>query len=166
MAVGTRTAPAVTGAVTSVNTTLHLMDSSGDFYTDNILSLTAPTAADVEAWAVKYQAATQATLWKVTSQSCWEGDADADNAGTDQRSTIAEGINLLYKNVTTQQTDTPRLIAPIAATMQGNQDIPLLGSTEMSDLIIAELALLTGFALQSAQFTGRRERKNNPRISA
>jgi len=166
MAVGTRTAPAVTGAVTSVNTTLHLMDSSGDFYTDNIMSLTAPTAAEVEAWAAAYQAATQSTLWKVTSSSCWEGDADADNAGTDQRSTIAEGINLLYKNVGTMAVDTPRLVAPIAATMQGNQDIPILSAGVMVALIAAELVLLSGYSLQSAQFTGRRERKNNPRISA
>ena len=162
---GTRTAPVVTGAVTSVNVTLHLQDSSGDFYTDNYRSLTAPTTVDIEALATKYQAATQATLWKVSSTSCWEGDADPNNATTNQRSTIAEGINLLYKNVATLHTDTPRLIAPIQATMQGNQDIPLLTSTEMTELIVAQLVILAGYALQSTQFTGRRERKNNPRVA-
>jgi hypothetical protein len=50
--------------------------------------------------------------------------------------------------------------------MQGNQDIPLLSSAEMTALILAELAILTGYSLESAQFTERRERSNNPRIKA
>ena len=93
------------------------------------------------------------------------GDADPDNAGTDQRNSIKDGINLLFKNLTTHLTEPTRLIAPIEAVLQGNQDIPLLSSTEAAALITAELALLTGFTFQRAQYTERRERKNNPVIS-
>ncbi len=162
----TRTAPAVTGAVTSVSNTLHLMDASGDTFTDNIVTVAAPTPAEIEAWAAAYQTASQASLYKVTSSSCWEGDADPDNADVGQRNSVADGVNLLYKNITTLDTISPRLIAPVAATMQGNQDIPLLSSTELTALIVAELVILAGYNLQSAQFTGRRERTNNPRIKA
>lgn len=166
MAVGIRTAPAVTGAVTSTLLTLHVMDASGDFWADCIGVTSAPTDIQIEAWAAAYQAASQASLYKVSTQSIWEGDADSDNAGTDQRSTIAEGINLLYKDIAAMKSQTPRLVAPILAVMQGNQDIPLLSSTEMTNLITAELAIMSTYALNSAQFTGRRERSNNPRISA
>ena len=164
MAVGTRTAPDVTGAVSSVSTTLHLIDASGDNITDNIVSTTAPTTALVQAWATKYQAATQASLWQVSQQLFWTGDADPDNAGTDQRNSVKDGINMLFKNLTTLRNQNSRLVAPILAVLQGNQDIPLLSSTEMSELIVAELAILTGFNFNSAQFTERRERRNNPRI--
>lgn len=162
----TRTAPAVTGAVTSVNSTLHLVDASGDNYTDNIVSLTAPTAAELEAWAAAYQGATQASLWKVSSMSIWEGDQDPDNADVGQRNSVKDGVNMLWKNLATLNSQNPRLIAPIAATMQGNQDIPLLTATEFTALITALQAILTGYNLQSAQFTERRERSNNPRIKA
>jgi len=161
---GTRTAPVVTGALTSGIATLHLMDASGDPFTENISYTSVPTTIVIEAWADKYQAATQATLWKVTMSSCWEGAMDASNTTNNQRSTIAEGVNNLYKNPTTALTNTLRLVAPIEAVMQGNQDIPLLSATEMSDLIVAELAILVGYNHNSAQFTGRRERKNNPRV--
>ena len=164
MAVGVRTAPDTTGAVTSVNTTLHLIDASGDLTTDNILSVAAPSGALVQAWATKYQAASQASLYQVTQQLVWAGDADPDNAGSDQRNSVKDGINMLFKNLSTLRNQNSRLVAPLLATLQGNQDIPLLSSTEMADLIVAELAILTGFSFTSAQFTERRERKNNPRI--
>lgn len=162
----TRTAPDVTTAATSVNSTLHLIDASGDLYTDNILTVTAPTPAQVQAWSVAYQAATQASLWKVSTLSVWEGDADPQNADVGQRNSVKDGVNLLWKNIATLNTQTPRLIAPIAATMQGNQDIPLLSATEFTNLIVAYAAILSGYNLQSAQFTERRERSNNPRIKA
>lgn len=161
---GTRTAPAVDGTGNAYNTTLHFVDASGDQWAENILTIAAPTAAQVEAWAAAYQAATQASLWKVTTQIVYEGDKDADNAEALQRSSVKDGVNLLWKNVTTLDTQTPRLIAPIAATMQGNQDIPLLTAAEFVALIAAEQAILAGYNLQSAQYTERRERSNNPRI--
>lgn len=160
----TRTAPDVTAAVTAVQTTLHLIDASGDLFTDSFTTLTAPTAAQVEALAAAYQAASQASVYGVTMSSQWFGDADADNADAGYRGSVKDGINLLYKNVATNTSITPRLVAPIAATMQGNQDIPLVTATEAAALITAQLAILTGFSLQSAQFTERRERSNNPRI--
>lgn len=160
----TRTAPTVDGTGTAYNTTLHLIDKSGDQWAENILSLAAPTSAQIEAWAAAYQAASQASLWKVTTMIIYEGDKDADNADVGQRNSVQDGVNLLYKNVTTLDTQTPRLVAPVAATMQGNQDIPLLTAAEFVALINAELAILAGYALQSAQYTERRERSNNPRI--
>lgn len=163
---GTRTAPAVTGAITSCITTVHLIDASGDKFTDALVTLAIPTAIDVESWAGAYQAASQASVYKISQSFLWEGDADTDNAEVGQRNSISDGINLLFKNVATQDTMTPRLIAPVGDVMQGNQDIPLLSSIQMTALILAELTILVGYALQSAQFTGRRERSNNPRISA
>lgn len=166
MAVGTRTAPDATGAVTDATATLHLIDASGDQITDAILSTTAPTGANIEAWAAAYQASSQASLWKVSLTTSWTGDADPDNAGTGSRDSSKDGVNMLWKNLTTLRTQTPRLVAPLAACMQGNQDIPLLTATEFTALIAAYQALMSGFSLQSAQYTERRERSNNPKIKA
>jgi len=164
---GTRTAPDPSvAAVTQVISTIHLIDASGDVTTDAIVTSTAPTAAEQEAWIAAYQDATQASCYQFSSLLVWEGDADPDNALTGSRDSIKDGINLLYRNIATLRSTTPRLVAPVAATMQGNQDIPLLSSAEMTALITAELAMLTGFDLQSAQYTERSERSNNPRIKA
>lgn len=165
MPAGTRTAPTfAAGTENMTNTTLHLIDASGDVFTDTLLTTTAPTVAEVEAYAAAYQAASQASLWKISQSLAWVGDADPDNADTGQRDSIADGINMSYKNLTTLKTQGERLIAPIAAVMQGNQDIPLVSSTELAALITAVLAVLDGYNLQSAQFTERRERKNNAKI--
>jgi len=166
---GTRTAPVV-GALTMTQSsaTMHLIDASGDLHAEGVVAPADGLAdlADVQAVSNTYQLASNASLYKVTQTLTWEGDADPDNAVALYRATVAEGINLLYKNITTLKTQTPRLVAPIAAVLQGNQDIPLLTAAEMTALIAALSAVLTGYNLSSAQFTGRKEASNNPRIKA
>jgi len=162
---GTSTAPDVSAAAPNETTaTLHLVDASGDLFTDTITMPSAITLANIEAWKASYQDATNASIYKVTEERAWVGDLDPDNAVAAFRASAKEGVNLLFKNLTTLRTITPRLIAPIDAVMQGNQDIPLLTATEFVALIADYQAILTGFSLSSAQFTGRRERSNNPRI--
>lgn len=163
---GTATAPAVTGTATQTDATLHLIDASGDLWAENLVVPAAATQAQINVIALAYQAATNTSLWKVTVNRAWEGDADPDNAVAAYRGQVESGINLLYNNIATGVSYGQRLIAPIVEVMQGNQDIPLLTATELTDLIVATLAAKSGFALTSAQYTGRRERKNNPRIRA
>lgn len=161
---GTRTSPLFTAAATSRLASLSLIDASGDTYAESMNVAVGATAAQLEAWAASYAAGSNASMWRVTDTIIREGVADPDNALAEFRGTIAEGINGSYKNLTTLDTFISRLIAPIAATMQGNQDIPLVSSTEYAALVTAILALRTGYDLQTAQFTGRRERRNNPKI--
>lgn len=166
---GTRTAPSVTTiATTQWGITLHLVDASGDNYTDFIalLGTDVPALTEIEAHVAAYQAATQASVYKVTMSQIWEGEEDPDNAEVGQRNSVKDGVNLLWKNPATMGSESPRLVAPIATVMQGNQDIPLLTAAEFTALIGTYQVLLTGFSLISAQFTERRERKNNPRIKA
>lgn len=164
----TRTAPTV-GAltITRSSASMSLIDASGDLHTESVYALEDGMSdlAEVEALAADYQAATQASLYKVTQTIEWEGDADPDNADVGQRNSVKDGINLLFGNIALDKTQTPRLIAPIGAVMQGNQDIPLLSSTELEALILQYLAAaLAGYNLKSAQYTQRKERFNNPRV--
>lgn len=164
---GTRTAPDVSVAASNLNnTTLHFIDASGDQFTDNIQTVAPLGLGVVEAYAANYQSATQASLWKVTQTLSWYGEPDPDNAEALYRGSVKDGINLLFKNATTLNTQSPRLIAPIAGVMQGNQDIPLLTAAEFVALIGTYQTMLVGYDLLSAQFTERRERSNNPRIKA
>jgi len=162
---GTRTAPLFTAAANARRITLYLVDASGDPYTESKYVAVAATAANIEAWAAAYQAATQTSLYWIDDVNIRSGDLDPDNAETDQRNSVKDGINLSYKNPTTLASQTSRLVGPIPAALQGNQDIPLLAG-ELASLVSAELTLMTGFSLQAAQYTERRERKNNPKIKA
>lgn len=162
---GTRTAPTVNATPTEVQVTLHLIDASGDQFTQMLPIDAARTDAEIEAYAAAYQAATNSSLWKITGTSLFVGDKDASNAVADYRASIASGNNLLFKDVSAGKTLSIRQIAPLAATMQGNQDIPLVSSTELTALILASLVMLPTYVMQQAQFTGRTERSNNPVIN-
>jgi len=161
---GTRTAPTVSDiTATTVGATVHLIDASGDLVTDYVVSDTSDLA-DVQAWVTAYQACTQASVWKVSFLQEFEGQADPQNAEALFRGSVTDGINLLFKDLAADLKQTPRVVAPVASIMQGNQDIPLLTGV-MATLLTQYLTMLGGaYALDSAQFTGRRERANNPRI--
>lgn len=156
---GTRTAPALTASATRRILTIRFIDASGDVSAESIDVPIASTSANLETIVAKYQLATQASVYDVQDTLFREGDADPDNAETNQRNSVKQGINGLFKAGTV--TEQLRVVAPVGATMQGNSDIPLLSSTEMTELILAVLAVKTGFAFKRAQYTERRERRNN-----
>lgn len=163
----TRTAPdASLIAPNKVITTLHFIDASGDLYASSVVSTFSITDAQIQGIANAYQSVTQASLYKVSQTREWLGDADPDNADVGQRNSVKSGINLLWKNTSSLNSQSVRVIAPVATVMQGNQDIPLLSDADMTALIVALQDPLTGYDLVSAQYTERRERSNNPRIKA
>lgn len=161
---GTRTAGAMASAASARRITLRLIDASGDKWAEELYIAVGTANGLVDTWALAYQAATQASHYSIEDTYIRDGDADPDNAEAGNRSSGAQGINMLFKNATSRATNNSRLIAPVPATMQGNSDIPLLSSDELSDLILAEVALTSGFTFREAQFTERRERKNNTKV--
>lgn len=162
---GTRTAPTVDGTPNKVIISLSVIDASGDKYADSLVLLAAPLAADIEAYVAAYQLVTQASVYAVRVDSYYEGDADPDNAETDQRNSVTDGINLLWKDFTALKSQTSRVVAPIPEVMQGNQDIPLLTYADMITYIAETGDILTAYALQSAQYTNRVQR-NNEKVKA
>lgn len=162
---GTRTAPTVDGTPNKCILGIRVMDSSGDKYSESLTLLGIPADADVEAYVAAYQAMTQATVYEVSINSVYNGDADPDNATTDQRNSAKDGVNLLWHDDINLKAQSTRVVAPVTGGMQGNQDIPLLTFAAFTTLIAETGDLLTDYALQSAQFTERRER-NNERVKA
>ena len=168
----TRTAPTVNGTPLFIGMTIHTVDVSGDLFTDYLRIDASATVADIEAAVVAYQNATSASVWKVSLCEEYEGELDPDNADAVFRAGIQNGVNMLMRSGT-DFAITPRLVSPVPATMQGNQDIPLLvdqlgNPTPLGDLVTAYLVIINGssgtFALENVQFTSRRERRNNPRV--
>jgi len=164
----THTAPTV-GALTVSENFISVtgVDRSNDTYSEG-LSLPGGALtdmADIEAFAAQYKASTQLSVFRITQQVVWEGQRDPDNADLAFRAQAENGINLLFRNnvVSPPVAFTGRLAAPIATVMQGAQDIPLLVSP-LTLLVAQYINLLPDYALESMQYTGRKERKNNPRI--
>lgn len=161
---GTPTFGALTNAADSRDFTIHLMDGSGDTWTETLYTAISATYTAINAWILLYQLCTQASVYKVTEEHIWAGNADPDLADFLARGGIENGINLSFRNPDTAILRGLRVIAPIPDIMQGQQDIPDLTSDELDDLIIATAALESGFSFRQAQYTVRRERKNNARV--
>lgn len=143
-----------------------VIDASGDTWAGKLYVAVSATLAAIQAWLDLYQAVTQTSIFAVRDEREWVGDADPDNADDGFRAGKQNGINLLFKDAGTTDTFPLRVVGPVAAVMQGNQDIPLLTGGSMDELIIATIGLAPTFGLATAQYTARRERSNNPRIKA
>jgi len=164
MPAGTKTAPALTGTPTGRSVTLYMIDASGDKWAQKLVVALSATLAAINAWIVFYQAVTQASIYAVTDELLWAGAEDISNAQFGPRSSKADGINLGFVNNTTLVRTSLRLIAPIEDVMQDTLDIPIPTQADLDDLITATEGLLTPAVFVDAQYTERRERRNNPRV--
>ena len=162
---GTDTYGDFTAAADSRVISFSVVDASGDSWAEQLWVAVAATAAAIEAWLQLYQAVTNTSIWEVRDISYRSGDRDPDNAVAAYRSGIDDGINLLFKDPDTADTRPLRVVGPVADVMQGNQDIPNLVGGSMDELILATIGLQPDYNFASAQFTSRRERKGNPKVS-
>lgn len=160
----TGTAPVWTAAAGIRQVTLHLIDASGDLWTDEMFVPVGTTAALLAAWQAAYQAATQASIYKTTDASIRSGAMSAGNADAGARSGGESGINITYKNWATLDTLPSRLIAPVPEVMVGDTDTVDTATAEFIALRDAVVAIKTGFAFAEAQYTVHRERRNNTRV--
>jgi len=164
---GTRTAPLFTAAVNRRDITLLLIDASGDLWAEQWRVPVGATAAAIEAWAADYQLATQANLYGIIDTQARMGQKVTTGANTDQRNSVADGINILVPNSASFVSRTLRVVAPVLAALDGNTDAPKMSVEPLFALKNATVAAgfgTTGDYIDSAQFTERKERKNNTRV--
>lgn len=144
--------------------TIHMIDASGDTWTEKLIVALTATYAAVQAWVVLYQATTQASVYSVTEENAWNGAADVGNATFLARSGVEQGINMSFFDPATSDLRPLRVVAPVTTVMEGTNDIPDTASTALSNLITGTIGLEPTYDFRSAQYTGRRERKNNPKV--
>lgn len=162
----TRTAPLFTATANFRRVTLHLIDTSGDMWTEEMDVPVGQTGSTIEDWAAAYQAATQASLYQITDTLIRSGAPLASNAENEFRAGGEGGINITYKNFTTFATVPSRLIAPQPQTMIGDTDTPDVSDALFTALRDAVIVIKSGFSWVSSQFTAHRERKNNTKVRA
>jgi len=143
---------------------LHMVDSSGDRWVEQLIVALDATLAAVESWIVLYQLCTQASIWGVGELNFWSGDFDTSNATFLARSGVENGINFSFRDPVTANLRPLRVVAPVTTIMEGANDIPDMGSTAITNLVTATLGLEPDYNFQNAQYTSRRERKNNPHV--
>lgn len=164
MPAGTKTAPALTGTPTGRAITMYMIDASGDKWAQRLIVALSATLAAINAWIVFYQAVTQASIYAVTDEVLWAGAEDIANAQNGPRSGRENGVNLGFLNSSTRVLTSLRVIAPVETIMQDTLDIPVPTQADLASLITNTEALVTPAVFTNAQYTTRRERKNNPRV--
>jgi len=153
---GTRTAPAVTGALTDKIVSFHWIDTSSALRADSLHVPVAATNAQIEAYAAALQLDSNASLYKVGMESVWAGVMDAGNAinGT-KSSQVQDQLFFTAKHTSPLQIVQRGYIpAPIGANFIGDTDSLDPASTEAAAVITAFLALIgAGYSVVWARYT-------------
>jgi hypothetical protein len=155
----TRTAPTVNGTSPYKRVSFRFIDASGDKNAVSFDVATATTNANIEALAVAYQVASQASLYAIEVTNSYLGAEDTSNATVGQRNSVFQKLVTLVKNVTgipmSQSVPVP---APASVIMLANADEVDPASTELGDLYTALLAVLgSGWNVISARYSERSE---------
>lgn len=159
-----RTAPTFDDTPNYRVLSLRLIDISGDKKAEGFEISPTATAAEIEAFVAGYASRTHANIYAVWDNQVYGTPASAAAATAGAKSdSVADGINFLYVSNTNESEDV-RLVAPIAALLVGTSDTvdPTAGAA-FNALVEP---LLTGTKVGvTAQYTERKEKKNNPKTS-
>lgn len=158
-----RTAPTFDDTPNKRILSLRLIDVSGDERSEAFEIGLAVAAAAIEAFVAGYAARTHSNVYAVWDNQIYNSPATAGDATAGAKSdSVADGINFLYKSNTDDSEDV-RLVAPVDTLMIGDTDAvdPTAGAA-FNALVEP---LLTGSKVAvTAQYTERKEKKNNPKL--
>jgi len=161
---GTRTAGTVDGTPLFTDVSLHWIDIAGDLRSDSYQCLAAAADADVEVFAAAMQAASTASLWKVSVSAAYTSTPQASNAQNAAHQSADDVINMLQKTASNQAQDVV-IHAPLQALF--------VGETEVIDTTDALLTAISGafqdiadgtYGLVSYRYTEHREINKRQRV--
>lgn len=172
---GTRTAPAITGAATFKQVSVHYIDNSGDVKSDSYLVPVAATNAQIEAFVADIQLLTHASIYQVdVSQSFGSSAlADRNNAedNAEKSTSVFDALITTWKhtdpNFATKRMPIP---APIEELFLGAGsgtvgDDPDPTNSELNDLYGAALAMFgAGWGVAWVRYVEKKEVNERVRI--
>lgn len=159
-----RSAPTVDGSPNYRLLSLRLIDISGDKRAEGFEINPSAAVADVEAFVAGYATRTNSKIYAVYDMMGYTAAATKTGAlDAPKSSSVADGINFLYVSATNASEDV-RLVAPIASLFVDTTDGVLPSAAAAFNALVEPL--LTGTKIGvTAQYTERKEKKNNPKVT-
>jgi len=158
---GTRVAPTVDGSPTAVDASFHFIDADNTKSSVNILVDPAVADADIETLAAAFQAGSNASLWKVERQEVYTGVPLASNALSDDIVSVADGVRLQTKQLTTNAYNPAYLLAPLGDMILPGPLVDTTNAQYVAWRNAVQAVLPTGFALLNVAFTQNVQRNQS-----
>lgn len=156
----TRTAPAITGAVTSKMLSMSWVDTNDKEYTNAFLVDLAVTDAQMEAVVATAQLASNASCWKAVTEIQYVGAKSKANATDAVSQSVADKIRYSMKNLANKAYNKSYIPAPINAlvTATGLVDTTNVIYTNWRDAVDASVAsAFVGLNVEFVQYSQRNE---------
>lgn len=174
---GTRTAPALTGAATILELSVHFIDISGDTWSESHFIPVASTAAQREAYVDALQDASVASIYKVSVNTDFGTDALSDSGNADlvsdnaKSSSVFDSLNVTIKHNTDPEKKNKivRIPAPLVTlftTQSGYVSDVINGeSAELAAVMAAALTMFgAGWSIAWARYSEKTELNEKTRI--
>lgn len=154
---GTRTAPTVDGTPNWKVVSITVYDHTGEQRTDSYYFDADSTDAEIEAFVAALQAATNATIWKVSVSFLYNSIGDSSNAVEEVWEDADTNVVLLAKSPTVVKGDDFYIPAPINDMfIEGTNEIEPTNAV-LAALMAAILPMKAGYSFVSARLSSRRD---------
>ena len=155
---GTRTAPTVDGTPLFKLVSFSWMDYTGDKWTGTIPFAPDATPVEIEAIAVVYQAASNASLYRIQVSDDYDSVAIKTNAVEAVWENADDQVVIHYKNPTTRADFRLNVPSPKEAMfIDGTDDIDTADALFTNLLAAVAAALPSGFLPVTARFSKHRD---------
>ncbi|MCI0554989.1 MAG: hypothetical protein L0287_28915 [Anaerolineae bacterium] len=156
---GTRSAPTINGTPDFLQLQFRWIDYVGDKYAMSLLaSGTTATPAEIEALAVAFQAASNASLWEVNVTQNYSSVPLKSNALEEVWNDAEDVVVIHYKNPSTQASSYANFPAPLDDIfVEGSEQVDTANALFTGILAAIAAVLPTGFSPLTVRFSKHRE---------
>jgi len=158
---GTSTIPNITGGETGYTLSLSWKDAEDGEFTDTIKTDATVSIAEIQALVDTAQAASNASSFKVSWTTIWEGAADSSNALAAAHESVFDKLRLSFKAIATGAYDQTYIPAPLTALILSGGVVDTANALYTAWRTAVTNIMQTGFTALNAGFVQNSKRNNS-----
>jgi len=158
---GTSTIPTILAGETGYTLSMSWKDNEDAEYTDTIKTDATVSIAEIQALVDAAQAASNASSFKVSWTTVWEGVADSSNALAQAHESVFDKMRLSFKAIATGAYDQVYVPAPLTAIILSGGVVDTANALYIAWRAAVVAVMQTGFTALNAGFVQNSKRNNS-----
>jgi len=157
----TSTIPTILAGQTGYNLAISWIDQNEIEYTDRLRVKAGLTDAEIQTLVTASQAGSNASSWKVTLETCWEGEKNATNATSAVHESVKDKVRYSMKDLSTGAYNQAYMPAPLAVWVTDNNIVDTTQATYIAWKTAVDAVKLAVFSPLNAAFVQYSQRNDS-----
>ena len=157
----TSTIPTIAAGETGYSVTIHWIDENEKEYSDTFLTKASPSDAEIQTFVTTSQAGSNASSYKVSIATIWEGAKNASNATSAVHESVADKVRYSLKDLTTGAYIQAYMPAPLEAWVGDDNVVDISQATYIAWKAAVDALKPTTFTPLNVEFVQYSQRNSS-----